>query len=77
MVLDREKVSVVSAVSVSALNGGIGSSIGISLKCGIGTSLLISTKSFAYKTSFIKPSSAFSVTTSTTIANNKGNKADL
>ena len=31
----------VSAVSVSALNGGIGSSISISLKCGIGTSLII------------------------------------
>ena len=30
----------VSAVSVSALNGGIGSSIGIGLKCGIGTSLV-------------------------------------
>ena len=27
-------------ISVSALNGGIGSSIGIGLKCGIGTSLL-------------------------------------
>ena len=30
----------VSAVSVSALNVGIGSSIGIGLKCGIGTSPL-------------------------------------
>ena len=35
-----KKVSVVSAVSVSALNAGIGSSIGIGLKCGIGTSLI-------------------------------------
>ena len=30
----------VSAVSVSALKAGIGSSIGIGLKCGIGTSLV-------------------------------------
>ena len=31
----------VSAVSVSAPNVGIGSSIGIDLKCGIGTSLFV------------------------------------
>ena len=37
---------------------------------------LISTNSSACKTSFIKPSFAFSVTTSTTIANNKGDKTD-
>ena len=38
---------------------------------------LISTKSSLYKIFFIKPSLAFSVTTSTTIANNKGDKTDL
>ena len=39
-----KKVSVVSAVLVLALNAGIGSSISISLKCGIGTPLNMTTK---------------------------------
>ena len=37
---------------------------------------LISNKASAYKTFFIKPSLAFSITTSTIIANNKGDKTD-
>ena len=34
----------VSAVSVLAINAGIGSSISIGLKCGIGTSLVLTVK---------------------------------
>ena len=46
----------VSAVSVSALNAGIGSSIGIGLKCSIGTSLpfLSHTNLLFQKLNFLK-----------------------
>ena len=49
----------VSAVSISALNAGIGNSIGIGLKCGIGISLRLSSKN-EFVWSF-KHSNAFDV----------------